>query len=377
MATLYILFGGKTLTGPKRDLTTAQIKRGIYIGVNFDMKFLFLLSSTIWSILTMDAQGMPSHLLGVAAGSTPSDASSQVEMNYKISQTNEPSPKKRRRGRPRNNDASTPATNSSTQPQIATRRSGQHAGKSLQTPFQSIRDSAEKASQSTSSQTSDVGDSRNAYNPGYHEQRQRERQQRHEEVSRPAIMLLDSHQQRPSSPSWFVDSSNAGVGTPADATQQISHYSQMGTQNNGTQNNGGTQDEHMQQSLTPTPPPTDATQDLPTSSPINPPNEGNNNGRADDSTLVHDTQPLSPTQRICICDQPSRSDNKLIQCSYICNKTGPCPKQLHKRCLINHGYRPPYDIHPYFCMKYSTKSNPPDTDDTNADVIDWHSVEKV
>ena len=92
-----------------------------------------------------------------------------------------------------------------------------------------------------------------------------------------------------------------------------------------------------------------------------------NNGRADDSTLVHDTQPSPPTQRICICDQPSRSDDELIQCSYICSETGPCPKQFHKRCLINHGYRPPYDIHPYFCMKCSTKSNPPDTDDTDAD----------
>ena len=59
----------------------------------------------------------------VAAGSTPADATSQVETNYKISQSNKPSPKKRRRGRPRKDNASTPATNSSTQPQIATRRS--------------------------------------------------------------------------------------------------------------------------------------------------------------------------------------------------------------------------------------------------------------
>ena len=179
-------------------------------------------------------------------------------------------------------------------------------------------------------------------------------------------MLHDSQLQHPSSPSRFVDASNAGVGTPTDATQEILRSSQMGTQNDGTQNDGGTQDEHMQQSLTPTPPPTDATQDLPTSSPINPPDEGNNDGRADDSTLVHDTQPLPPTQRICLCAQPSRSDNKLIQCSCICSKTGPCPKQFHKRCLINHGYRPPYDIHPYFCMHCSTKPNPPDTDDPDA-----------
>ena len=74
----------------------------------------------------------------------------------------------------------------------------------------------------------------------------------------------------------------------------------MDTQNDATPNDGGTQDEHMQQSLTPTPPPTDATQDLPTYSQINQPNEGNNNGRAEDSTLVHDTQPSPPTQRICI-----------------------------------------------------------------------------
>ena len=88
-------------------------------------------------------------------------------------------------------------------------------------------------------------------------------------------MLHDSQLQYPSSPSRFVDASNAVVGTPTDATQEISRSSQMGTQNDATPNNGGTQDEHMQQSLMPTSPPTDATQDLPTSSPINQTNEGN------------------------------------------------------------------------------------------------------
>ena len=127
--------------------------------INFGMKFRLLLSGTIWSILMMDAQGMPSRLSGVATGSTPANASSQVETNYEISQTSEPSPKKRKQGRPRKDNSFTPPTNSSTQPQIPTRRSQQQLGESLQTPFQSIRNRAADASWSTGSQTSDVGDS--------------------------------------------------------------------------------------------------------------------------------------------------------------------------------------------------------------------------
>ena len=123
----------------------------------------------------------------------------------------------------------------------------------------------------------------------------------------------------------------------------------------------------MQQSLTPTPPPPDASQDFPTSSQNNPPTEGNNDGTADDGILVHNTQPLPPPQKICLCDQPSRSDDAIIQYSNLCSQTGRCPKQFNKRCLINHGYRLLYDIHPYFCMRWSTKPSPPDTDDPDAD----------
>ena len=78
----------------------------------------------------MDAQGMPSLLSGVAAGLTPADASSQVETDYEISKSNEPSPtvddasspdlnsrpNKRRRGRPRKYNTSTLATNYLAQP---------------------------------------------------------------------------------------------------------------------------------------------------------------------------------------------------------------------------------------------------------------------
>ena len=114
----------------------------------------------------------------------------------------------------------------------------------------------------------------------------------------------------------------------------------------------------MQQSLTPTPPPPGVTQDLPIFFPSNPPTEGNNDGKIDDSTLVYITQPSPPPQRTCLCDQPSRSDDEIIQFSYICSQAGRCSEQFYKRCLINHGYRPPYDIHPYFCMRYFTKPNP-------------------
>ena len=79
----------------------------------------------------MDAQGMPSLPLEVAAGSTPADASSQVETNHEISKSYEPSPtaddtsfpdlnsrpNKRRQGRPRKDNTSTLATNSLAQPQ--------------------------------------------------------------------------------------------------------------------------------------------------------------------------------------------------------------------------------------------------------------------
>ena len=169
-------------------------------------------------------------------------------------------------------------------------------------------------------------------------------------------MLHNSQQQHPSSPSRLVDASNAGVGTLTD--MQPKKYPVLHRwvqQIDGTQNDGGTQDENMQQSLTPTLPPPDAIQDFPTSSPNNLPNESNNYGTADYSTLVHDAQLLPPAQRFFLCDQPSCLDDESIQCSYICSQTGLCPKQFHKRCLINHGYIPPYDIHAYFCMRCSTK----------------------